>query len=183
MILFLIQEVPDAQLTGGWGSITWPHFCEPCCRFSSSLGHSPGFHRAVLSFSRAMHRMCPTLPEHLQTTLQLLPQMCSNSPWSHRSPSNSCHLRMLPTVPTWSTIHPPASIYMENRFREGEIDNSVPDILIVGWTAIYLVSDQTYQLWTKFHNCRRLFVATCNKKCGILHYGWSVQCTQICPRG
>lgn len=70
-------------------------------------------------------------------------------------------------------IHlPAANICVENRFREGEIDSIIPDILFVGRTTIYLVSDQTYQLRTKFHNCRRLCVATCNKKkCHIMHYG------------
>lgn len=49
-------------------------------------------------------------------------------------------------LPAAQIHHPTANIYMPNRFREGEIDNFMPDILIVGWTAIYLVSDQTYQL-------------------------------------
>lgn len=69
---------------------------------------------------------------------------------------------------------PAANICIENRFREGEIDSIIPDILSVGRMTIYLVSDQTYQLWTKFHNCRRLCVAICNnnkKKNGIVHYG------------
>lgn len=70
----------------------------------------------------------------------------------------------------------PTHIYIENRFREGEIDNIIPDTLSVGWTAIYLVSDQTYQLWAKFHNCRRLCVATSTKKCGIVHYGLTDLC-------
>lgn len=189
MMSALLQDVPDPQITRDWERITecLRHFCKPSCIATwtrTSHSSAPKAPHATCtqpcSLSMKSDRLWPASMGHLQVST---PQM---SPWTGMK-----NLQLLQTggIPLKSQefvqvlppenaaycsspIHlPTANIYIENRFREGEIDNIVPDTLSVGWTAIYLVSDQTYQLWTKFHNCRRLCVATSTKKCGIVHYG------------
>lgn len=203
MILTLIQEVPDPRIAGDRGSITVcpVSVTPPAHPFASpeweqrvilqSAGSSPRFphNGALLSPWKSTECVPPclnTFRQHCRCFLSLGQLLRCSGREKFPLKSQEFFQFLPPGNAAYCSNpihHPSANIYMENRLREGEIDNFIPDILIVGWTAIYLVSDRTYQLRTKFHNCRRLCVATCNKKCGILHDGWSVQCTQICSRG